>query len=276
MVFFMKNLSIVILSMLVISCQTGTLSSGEERAMDTLQTASGLRYAYLKRGEGRSVAPGSRVSTILSLKVGDRTVWNSYSAPDSLFTFIAGTGQVIRGFDEMAMLMRRGDQVVAILPDSLAYGSAGAGDVIPPNATLVYDRFEVVDVGQPKGLAMDTLYRVVKEEGLAAMKARFRQMSGDTVGYHPMTERDDLELLNKLTEDSLFVETFEIANFLGRIHRSARVQAMMTYALEQQGQNRAARDTLESVLLRFPTAPQMQSWKQRLKILEATVANAGE
>jgi len=43
-------------------------------------------------------------------------------------------------------LLREGDEIIAILPDSLAYGAKGAGDIIPPYSTLVYDQFKVVSV----------------------------------------------------------------------------------------------------------------------------------
>ena len=51
---------------------------------------------------------------------------------------MAGIGKVFKGFDEMALLMREGNNVVARLLGPIAYGERGSGDVIPPNATLVY------------------------------------------------------------------------------------------------------------------------------------------
>lgn len=139
---------------------------------DTIQTSSGLRYYFLKKGEGRKVERGAKLDTKLSLIVDDSVVWTSYEAEDSLFSFVVGVDRVIKGFEEMAYLMREGDNVVAILPDSLAYGDKGAGDVIPPNATLIYDRYELAGVSAPKKILSDTLYPIFEngtaEEMIAA------------------------------------------------------------------------------------------------------------
>jgi FKBP-type peptidyl-prolyl cis-trans isomerase len=76
-------------------------------------------------------------------------VWNTNELPDSLFTFVVDSTRLIKGFTEVCRLLREGDEIVAILPDSLAYGAKGAGDVIPPHATPVYDVFKVVSVEAP-------------------------------------------------------------------------------------------------------------------------------
>jgi FKBP-type peptidyl-prolyl cis-trans isomerase FkpA len=55
------------------------------------------------------------------------------------FAFVIGAGQVIKGWDQGVTGMRVGGQRRLVLPPDLAYGSAGAGSVIPPNATLVFD-----------------------------------------------------------------------------------------------------------------------------------------
>ena len=54
---------------------------------------------------------------------------------------------------------------MAILPDSLAYGDRGAGDLIPPGATLVYDRYEVVSVSEPRKMLTDTLMSALEQGG---------------------------------------------------------------------------------------------------------------
>jgi len=140
-------LSIVLLAVLLISsCQYKGGNNQSVSLGDTIQTASGLKYLYLKKGDGPKVEPGCKVGTYLSLKVNDKVVWNTDESPDSLFTFIADSTRLIKGFTEVSLLLREGDEIIAILPDSLAYGAKGAGDIIPPYSTLVYDQFKVVSV----------------------------------------------------------------------------------------------------------------------------------
>ncbi|MBR8537995.1 FKBP-type peptidyl-prolyl cis-trans isomerase [Carboxylicivirga sediminis] len=147
----MKNFTFLVLFMafVTVSCQYGGTASSNKPANDTIQTASGLKYLYLKKGDGPKIVSGARVGTYLSLMVNDSVVWNTNELPDSLFTFIADSTRLIKGFTEVSMLLREGDEIIAILPDSLAYGAKGAGDIIPPNATLVYDQFKVMSVVLP-------------------------------------------------------------------------------------------------------------------------------
>lgn len=150
----MKSTYVIFLALVVFfaSCKHTETTKNKETTVitiDTIQTKSGLRYYYVKHGKGVKVESGDEVSTYLSLMVNDTVVWNSNTQPDSLYTFTANKSRVIRGFNEMVMLLREGDEVVAILPDSLAYGADGAGKVIPPYATLVYDQFKIVKVVKP-------------------------------------------------------------------------------------------------------------------------------
>ncbi|MCU4173623.1 FKBP-type peptidyl-prolyl cis-trans isomerase [Carboxylicivirga sp. N1Y90] len=139
----------VCLSLFATSCQFKQGAEGSSDLGDTIQTASGLKYLYLKKGDGPKVVSGAKVGTLLSLKVGDSVVWNSFEEPDSLFSFTADSTRLIKGFTEVVSYLRQGDEIIAVLPDSLAYGAKGAGDVIPPYATLVYDQFKVVKVELP-------------------------------------------------------------------------------------------------------------------------------
>lgn len=147
----------------IISCDSNQMT----------QTESGLQYRYITKGNGQKVEKGSFVEAKLSLMVEDSVVWTTNDSPDSLFSFVVGYSGVIRGFEEMALLMREGDNVYVSIPDSLAYGDQGAGGVIPPNATIVYDRYELVSVSKPKKMLADTLAQAFQAGGEEAMMACF-------------------------------------------------------------------------------------------------------
>ena len=70
---------------------------------------------------------------------------SSYRRKEPL-QFTVGVGQVIAGWDEGILLLHEGDKARLVIPSELAYGSRGAGGVIPPNAPLIFD-VELVSVG---------------------------------------------------------------------------------------------------------------------------------
>lgn len=109
------------------------LSEGFEK------TESGLRYKILKEGNGIKAKQGQTVSVHYTGKLIDGTVFDSSYQRDKPIQFPLGRGQVIRGWDEGISLLSIGEKARFIIPPDLAYGSAGAGGVIPPNATLIFD-----------------------------------------------------------------------------------------------------------------------------------------
>jgi FKBP-type peptidyl-prolyl cis-trans isomerase len=110
-------------------------------------TADGLQYWDVMVGGGATAAPGSRVSVHYSgfLTTGEK--FDSSRDRGEPFSFSLGAGEVIKGWDEGIVGMKVGGQRQLRIPPALAYGSSGAGGVIPPNATLIFD-VELLDVGK--------------------------------------------------------------------------------------------------------------------------------
>ena len=124
---------------------TGAATPIESEPVDVMTTASGLQYIELRTGSGPKPQPGEIVSVHYTGKLADGTVFDSSYDRNEPIRFALGTGRVIPGWDEGIGLMNKGGQATLIIPPGLAYGEAGAGGVIPPNATLTFD-VELVDV----------------------------------------------------------------------------------------------------------------------------------
>ena len=102
-------------------------------------TDSGLKYDDLQEGEGAVAAAGQRVSVHYTGWLTDGRKFDSSLDRDAPFAFSLGAGQVIRGWDEGVQGMRVGGKRKLTIPPQLGYGARGAGGVIPPNATLVFE-----------------------------------------------------------------------------------------------------------------------------------------
>jgi len=107
-------------------------------------TASGLKYAIIQEGEGELVGKEKQATVHYSGFLLDGTKFDSSVERDEPFTFVAGVGQVIPGWDEGVQLMKKGSKARFIVPANLAYGDRDLGK-IPPNSTLIFD-VEVLDV----------------------------------------------------------------------------------------------------------------------------------
>ncbi len=107
--------------------------------MSATTTASGLVYEELAVGDGAAAAPGQRVSVHYTGWLTNGTKFDSSKDRDDPFEFHLGQGQVIRGWDEGVAGMKVGGKRKLTIPPDLGYGARGAGGVIPPNATLVFE-----------------------------------------------------------------------------------------------------------------------------------------
>lgn len=105
----------------------------------TVTTDSGLKYVELKEGDGATPKTGQTVVVHYTGTLEDGTKFDSSRDRNSPFQFKIGVGQVIKGWDEGVGTMKVGERRKLIIPPDLGYGARGAGGVIPPNATLIFD-----------------------------------------------------------------------------------------------------------------------------------------
>lgn len=117
----------------------------EKLAAGFQKTDSGLRYQFIQRGEGKKAENGKTVSVHYTGQLPDGKVFDSSYPRKKPIEFPLGQGNVIEGWDEGIALLQVGDKARFVIPAHLGYGSRGAGGVIPPNATLIFD-VELMDV----------------------------------------------------------------------------------------------------------------------------------
>jgi len=109
------------------------------------KTDSGLRYQIIQKGSGAKASQGKNISVHYKGQLADGRVFDSSYERKQPIDFTVGVGQVIKGWDEGLQLLQVGDKARLVIPSHLAYGSQGAGGVIPPDATLIFD-IELMDV----------------------------------------------------------------------------------------------------------------------------------
>jgi peptidylprolyl isomerase len=98
---------------------------------------AGLYWRDLVVGEGDTVKSGQVVEVSYDGRLPDGSQFDA-TKPGDPFSFRAGVGQVIAGWDQGVVGMRVGGKRQLIIPATLGYGASGAGGVIPPNAVLVF------------------------------------------------------------------------------------------------------------------------------------------
>ncbi|WP_341529121.1 FKBP-type peptidyl-prolyl cis-trans isomerase [Nostoc sp. UHCC 0302] len=106
---------------------------------NTITTPSGLKYVDEKEGTGATPEPGQTVEVHYTGTLENGKKFDSSRDRNQTFKFKIGAGQVIKGWDEGLSTMKVGGSRKLIIPPELGYGARGAGGVIPPNATLIFD-----------------------------------------------------------------------------------------------------------------------------------------
>ena len=105
----------------------------------TITTASGLQYEDLVIGTGETARAGATATVHYTGWLVDGTKFDSSVDRGQPFEFVIGVGQVIKGWDEGVGSMNVGGKRKLTIPPALAYGDSGAGNRIPPGATIIFE-----------------------------------------------------------------------------------------------------------------------------------------
>ncbi|MCF8259501.1 MAG: FKBP-type peptidyl-prolyl cis-trans isomerase [Melioribacteraceae bacterium] len=174
---------------------------------DTLTTESGLQYIIVKKTDGEKVVEGQEIHAHYTGKfLNGKKFDSSYDRNEPIY-FILGNGNVIPGWEEGINLMNVGDKYTFIIPPSLAYGEKGAGDIIPPNSTLVFD-VEVVKQENPLISTAEALYIVLEESGADSAKAKYYELKRNFPEIFDFREMELVKLGYKLMRE----EKIDFAN----------------------------------------------------------------
>lgn len=274
----MKSYFLVfIISILSFSCVNQEKEESRNIILgDTITTASGLKYIFLKEGTGKPVRVNSKVQEYMDmyLNESDSLFWSTADEKDSIFEFIHGKTTMIKGFEELNNYLVEGDEVIAILPDSLAYGKEGRGDM-PPAATLVYNPLIVKMVSEPKITINDTLQKIVTIDGAEAAISFYKKIinTEQKNKYHTDMELISV-LMDSLTDRKLYREIQDLSNYFSEIATDDGDLQFLTFyealSLEKQGQLKGAIDVVNDILNK-ESNENREWWEEKKKGLEKSL-----
>lgn len=112
---------------------------GSIASIGAITKPSGLKITVLKKGHGAVARVGQFVTVHYVGKLTNGKKFDSSRDRNRPFSFQLGAGRVIKGWEEGVAGMKVGEVRRLVIPPKLGYGSRGAGNVIPPNATLIFD-----------------------------------------------------------------------------------------------------------------------------------------
>lgn len=194
------------------------------QSKDTVTTESGLKYIIIAKGNGPKAENNKAVEVHYTGSLLDGKVFDSSRERGEPIEFVLGTGQVIRGWDEGIALMNVGDQFKLIIPPGLAYGEKGAGNVIPANATLVFD-VELVSVSVPKTPIGEAIFDYVIADSINAACEKYRDLKKNHYDEYNFKESQ----LNQLAYQLLQVGRTEAALAMFKLNAESYPKSANAY-----------------------------------------------
>ncbi|HMQ70473.1 MAG TPA: FKBP-type peptidyl-prolyl cis-trans isomerase [Ignavibacteria bacterium] len=165
-------MKIIIFCIIILLCSTANNANAQD---DTITTESGLKYIILEKGSGEMAIKDMTVQVHYTGYLIDGKVFDSSVERNEPIEFVLGQQQVIRGWDEGIALMSVGDKFRLIIPPDLAYGDKGAGNVIPPNAVLIFDT-ELVSVSETKESIMGILMELIMANDIDGAISKYNEL----------------------------------------------------------------------------------------------------
>jgi len=231
---------------------------------DTITTKSGLKYLILSKGNGEHAQLNKNVEVHYTGYLTDGKVFDSSLERGDPIEFILGTGQVIAGWDEGIALMTVGDKFRLIIPSNLAYGEKGAGKIIPPNSTLIFD-VELMGIGVPKPSITQALMDLVLADSIPAAINKYHELKKNNSNDYNFKESqlnafgyqllqvgkiDQAIAILKLNVES-YPESANVYDSLGEAYmvKGNKEEAIMNYekSLKLNPKNKNAEDNIKKL-----------------------------
>jgi FKBP-type peptidyl-prolyl cis-trans isomerase len=136
----MRKLSVTLFALAALTVYLSHVGARPDPEPKTIETKSGLKYQDLKVGTGDAAKKGNTIEVhYTGWLAKDKKKFDSSHDRKKPFSFELGAGRVIKGWDEGVAGMKVGGKRKLMIPAKLGYGARGAGDVIPPDADLIFE-----------------------------------------------------------------------------------------------------------------------------------------
>jgi tetratricopeptide (TPR) repeat protein len=224
-----------------------------------------LKYIILGHGSGIKAEAGKQVAVHYAGSLTDGKEFDNSFKRGKPIKFILGTGKVIKGWDEGIAYMRVGDSLRLIIPPQLGYGQNGAGNVIPPNATLIFDT-KLMAVSEPKLSIADSLLMTIFTKGIDAAVTQYHMLYKTQKDKYDFDEEALNELAYRFIQNNMLKNAIELLKLnMGTYPDSYNVYDSLGEAYMMNGDKELAKQNFEKSL---KLNPQNANAEEMLKKLD--------